>query len=200
MSNITKWIQIVAFSSGLGLVAVRGASPETPSSVDLSGTWVLNEALSDDPRDVMQKRMEAGRRGGYGRGGHGGPPGGPPPDGGNGGDRQRTRERLAQLETPRRIVILQDNDRITMIPEGRDTVSVVPDGETHTVKTVMGNAEVQAKWKDLALEIRTKGPEGREFVRWYRINADGRLEVVTTLQLPRDKEKVEIVLRYDEGK
>jgi hypothetical protein len=204
MSNITRWIQIVAFSGGLGLAAAPAARAETLSNVDLSGTWILNESLSDDPREVMKQKMDEtqSRQGGRFRGGSGMAPGGGRRAGGGygGGDREQMHERMSQLEAVRKLVILQSDDQVTMIPEGRDTVSVVTDGETHKVKTVLGEAELQATWKDLALEVRAKGPGGREVVRWYRINSDGRLEVVTTFELPRVDEKVEIVMRYDEAK
>lgn len=87
--------------------------------------------------------------------------------------------------------------RLTMIPEGRDTLTIVPDGKKHKQKTAVGDVEIEATWVRLDLELKTKGSEGGEMKRVYRINDDGRLEIVTELELPRAGDKVEIVMRYD---
>jgi hypothetical protein len=196
------WAQAVLASTFLLLAATAGRAGE--AAVDISGTWVLNAELSDDPREVIQARMEKMRGRGYGNPGGssgGGPSGGRPPTGGApGGEPEQLRQRLRQLEPSRRIVIIQDDSWVTVVAEGRDTLSVVPDGKKHMHKTAIGDMEIVATWKDLSLELRTKGREGRELKRWYRINDDGRLEVVTELTLPPTGEKIDIVMRYDEAK
>lgn len=86
----------VSLATGESAEAQRGGTP----SVDLSGEWILNEELSDDPRQAM-RRMRIARggggdggfsgrggnvgRGGGGRGGGGGAVAGGAGGGGRGG-------------------------------------------------------------------------------------------------------------------
>lgn len=168
---------------------------------DLSGTWVLNEALSDDPKEVLEKkrdelRARGGSPGGGSRGGFGGGSAGGPPMRSS-GNQEQMQARLQGMKPPQKIVILQNDLQITMIPEGRDTLTIVPDGKKHKQKTAVGDVEIEATWVRLDLELKTKGSEGGEMKRVYRINDDGRLEIVTELELPRAGDKVEIVMRYD---
>lgn len=87
---------LVSLAMGEPAEAQRGGAP----SVDLGGEWILNEELSDDPRQAM-RRMRIARggagdggfsgrggnvgRGGGGRGGGGGAVGGGAGGGGRGG-------------------------------------------------------------------------------------------------------------------
>ena len=87
-----------------------------------------------------------------------------------------------------------------MIQDARDTLTIVPDGKTHKRETPAGGVEIEASWKDLALQIKTKSPSGREVTQRFDIGDDGRLEVVTNFALPRLDDTVEIVTRYDEEK
>lgn len=207
MSPRRQWV--LAAVVGALLLAARSEA-RAGDAVDISGVWILNAELSDDPHEIMQKKMEEmrERHGGYGgpggfRGGGppgGGHPGGPPGGFGTGGDPDRMRERLRQMEPPQRIVILQDDEKVTLMPQGRDTLTIVTDGKKHKYKTAIGEMEIQGKWKDLALELKTKGDQGREVKRRYQIGHDGRLEIVTELELPHGGDTVDIVMRYDEAK
>ena len=87
-----------------------------------------------------------------------------------------------------------------MISEERDTLTVVTDGKKHKRKTSAGEMESQATWKELTLELKTKGARGGEVTRVFRIGDDGRLEVVTGITFPRGGETIEIVTRYDEAR
>jgi len=212
MSNTRFCLLFVIGALLASIAASAGDSPST--GIDLSGTWVLNTKLSDDPREVMQEKMEKMRASGGGGGMPGGPPGGGmpggPPAGGmpGGGGRmpmgegdeggEAVKERAKEFKPARRIVITQRDQEITMAPEGRDTLTVIPDGTKREKKTPMGTVTMEARWDEVTLEVRTKGAEGREAKRLYRINAEGRLEIVTEMSMPRGDEKVQIVLRYDE--
>jgi len=184
--------------------------------VDLSGTWVLNTKLSDDPSAIMKQRMEAmhasggggGSYGGHHGGGYGGGAGysgggghhGGGYGGGDGGsDHQGAQDRARQFAPAQKLVIVENAQQIMMIPEGRDTVTVVPDGKKHERKTPAGTATVEAHWNDAALEVAVTSPGGHEITREYRINADGRLEVITELPAPNGGDKTKIVMRYDEA-
>ncbi len=183
-------LALLLFAVGL-LITSPAAGAKEQSSIDLSGNWRINDDLSDDPREVMQKKMEEmrrfrrGRGGSYGRGG-----GGPSRDG--------MQERFRQIEQGRRyIVIRQEDDEVTMIYASRDTISIVPDGKKHKRQTLAGEVETRAWWRDFTLEVKTK-VSGREMTRLYRISNEGHLEIVMLIELPRGNETVEIVTVYDE--
>jgi hypothetical protein len=212
MTRTMNWV-LGAVGVGLLLLPPRIKAGE-PAGVDLSGHWRLNAELSDNPREVFQKKMEemrakrgdADERGGGMRGEHGGWGGG---GGHSGGPHQRrandddstpgqTRQRTSPLEAPREITILQNGDQVTMVYASGDTLTIVPDGQTRKVRAPSGEVELDAVWKDLVLQVHTKRTTGTEITRLYRINNDGRLEIGTLVQLPRTHDTAEIVSRYDE--
>jgi hypothetical protein len=209
MCPTRRWALCAIVGASL-LIPARGRTEN--NGVNIAGTWILNVDLSDNPRDVMRKKMEESRGSGGGmRGGppgggmRGGPPsggmrGGPPGGGMRGGPGGESggKDRLEQMEPPHKLIIIQEDQHVTLIPEGQDTLMIVADGKTHKQKTALGEVDIKATWKDLALELTTQEREGRETTRLYRIGDDGRLEVVTELTLPRGGDKVEIVTRYDE--
>ncbi len=102
------------------------------------------------------------------------------------------------MDTPKKLVILQDDRKLTLIPEGRDTVTVIPDGKEHKTKTLLGETDVKGEWKELSLVLTTT-INGHDVTRIYRIDDEGRLEVATEIKL-QTGDKIEIVSRYDEAK
>lgn len=208
--------------AGLLAASVAYAGDVVTSGIDLSGTWVLNKELSDNPQEVMKKRMESmrppggggpggmrppgggGGMGGGGVPGGGGGMGGPPPGAGPGGmddednpEHEQMKKRFREMEPAKQIVIVSTDEQVTFMPQGRDTLVVYPDGKKHDHKTHVG-VTTQAEWKHLALEVQVKDQNGREAKRLYRINSDGQLEVVTEFQPPQG-EKITIVMRYDDA-
>ncbi len=183
-------LALLLFAVGL-LIISPAAGAKEQSSIDLSGNWRINDDLSDDPREVMQKKMEEMRRFRRGRSGnYGGGGGGPSRDG--------MQERFRQIEQGRRyIVIRQEDDEVTMIYASRDTISIVPDGKKHKRQTLAGEVETRAWWRDFTLEVKTK-VSGREMTRLYRISNEGHLEIVMLIELPRGNETVEIMTVYDD--
>jgi hypothetical protein len=197
---MSKIYLALVVASLLATSAVKASDAPSPG-VDLSGTWVLNTELSDDPKEVMKERMQSMRAHG-GPGGRGSRPGGPPPGGGFGGseqDHEKMRQRVREFEPARRIVIVSGDQHVTMIPEGRDSLTVIPDGTPRERKTPLGVVTMEAEWKDMTLEVKTKGQYGREAKQLYRINADGRLEVVMEIPMPGGGDATQIVMRYDEA-
>jgi hypothetical protein len=204
MTVVTVVFAVLAV--GLLLIPSPTAAGEM-SSVDISGRWRINDNLSDDPREVMQQKKQEmrasrgagggleGGRGGRGGGGFGGGKFG----GGGSRNQEEMQERFRQLEQGRRdITILQQGDDVTMIYAGGDTITVVADGKKHKRETKAGEVEVRSSWQDLALEVTIKRYEGTEMTRLYRLSNEGRLEVVSLIQLPRGDETIEIVTVYDE--
>jgi hypothetical protein len=217
MANIVQ-LGLGVLAAGFMLYAAPSQGGEM-SGADISGKWRINRELSDDPREVMQKNMEAlregrgggpkggrggpggGGRGGRGGGFGGGPAGGRGPRGNGGAGREQMQERLRQLEnSPRDMVILQEGDDVTMIHPNGDTLTVCADGKKRTHQMMLGEVEIHARWVDLALEVKTRRSSGSEKIRLYRISSEGRLEVVHLLRPPRASETIEIVTVYDEIK
>ena len=194
------WKQQVYLSAVLALgVVSSAAAADAPSGVDLSGTWVLNQKLSDDPQAMMRQFHDSSGGSGSGYGGHHGGSGYSGHSGGsaNGGAPGQHMGEFA----PQKLTIVESGDKVVMIPEGRDSVIVIPDGKEHDRQTPAGVAKVEASWTDVALQVKMTTPTGHEATRLYRINSDGRLEVVTQLPPPpnTNEKPREIVMRYDEA-
>jgi len=197
------WKHQVYLSALLALgVLSSAAAADAPSGVDLSGTWVLNQKLSDDPQAMMKQFHNSSGGSGGGYGGHhgGGGGGGYSGHGGGSGNGGAPGQHMGEF-APQRLIIVESGDKVVMIPEGRDSVTVIPDGEEHDRQTPAGVAKVEASWTDVALQVKMTTPTGHEATRLYRINSDGRLEVATQLPAsPNSNEKPrEIVMRYDEA-
>lgn len=208
------WKQRVYVSAALALAMLSSAAVADPSGVDLSGTWVLNQKLSDDPQAMWKQHNGSGGGGGGGHhggggggysgggggsyGGHHGGGGGYSGSGGGGAPGQHGGGDFAPVQ---KLTIIESGDKVVMIPEGRDSVIVIPDGKPHDRQTPAGVAKVEASWTDVALQVKMTSPTGHEATRLYRINSDGRLEVVTQLPAPPNSNEPprEIVMRYDEA-
>lgn len=218
MTASTTWA--AAFIAGGLLVASAPGAHAQLVGIDLSGTWVINAGLSDNPQEVFRKHIEemraqgrgpggeGGERGGGGEGGEGGWGGGggghhhggwggEGGEGGQGGGSADAphRQRMAPAS---RIVILEDDRKITMIPEGRDTITVYPDGQKRKIKTRLGEAEVKGEWKGQSLVLTTRMPNGHEITRTYSIDDNGRLQIADQIEL-RNGDTVQVVTRYDEA-
>lgn len=179
----------------------------TPAEVgmDLSGKWRLNKDLSDDPREVMRAqmaKMEGRRGGGAGGGGMrgGGPPGGGAPGGGRPPmSRDEMEARGERLERARQsIEIINGDTGIIMVYATGDTVTVIPDGVERATKTILGEERTTAYWDEFELVVVVEPSDRPPQRRRYRINDDGRLEIVTLVNLPMLEKPVEIVAVYDE--
>lgn len=197
----------VAVALGISSAALAA---DAPSGVDLSGTWVLNQKLSDDPQAMWKQHNGSGgdhggggggHHGGGGGGGYGGHSGGYGGAGSAGGHGGAPGQHAGDFAPAQKLTIIEIADKVVMIPEGRDSVTVIPDGKSRDRQTPNGVAKVEATWTDVALQVKMTSPTGHEATRLYRINADGRLEVVTELPAPPNSNEKprEIVMRYDEA-
>ena len=161
MRSLWPDTRTIAIAGGLLLLTAASFAGDRP---DFSGTWQLNEQLSDDPvkvmRDEMQRRMAAARIGGMGgpgggmsdggmggRGGMGGPGG----DGGGkgGGDPTAAAERMERLNRgAEKIEIAQRETEIRIhYADGRERL-LVPDGKKHLRESGIGDLQTKTKWKD----------------------------------------------------
>lgn len=164
---------VVVCASGRG-------SPNQPSGVDLSGTWILDREASDDLESAIANRSRGGVRRGSGGGGGSARAGG-------GGRRMISREAVyADLESlgkaPDRFTLEQAEGEVTLrFPDGRN-VSLRTTGQRQNVTWLDGaDVEVRADWRDRALRIE-RAAEFVTAVDVYSRNGDGaRLSVTTTL-------------------
>lgn len=145
----------------------RGTAPPA----DLNGEWVLNEALSDDPRQTLWRWMQNHAESGEVAGGEGnfGP------------------ERLT-------IAVVDAGVRITF-PSGLS--QLVRADRVWRQRSAGG--ETQSFWKKAKLVTRTRGDGQSPSVQEYRLNRKGQLVVVTTLSMIGDAPSIVFKRVYDRG-
>jgi len=168
------------------LVSVMPAGAAKPPAAppDLSGTWQINEDLSQTPQQAMRQRFEGappgGRGGGPGgpgrgggrfpgggggrRGGGGRPEGGAAPEGRP--DVEAAEGTMTIAWAAPQITITYPGDRKRVLfTDGRKVKEERPDGKT---------AKIRASWTDTgSLEVVTKSDRGTR-TEIYEITNDGR--------------------------
>ena len=169
---------------------------------DFSGTWTLNEDLSEDPRTKMQEA--GGGHGGHGRGGggfggrggggeggggygghggmsgHGGGHRGGGDSGEHGGDGAT---RLSETLAAQKVLTISHKDPEVVITDlnGRAR-TLFTDARKVEEERSEGTAKIQAKWKDRSIVVVTKLGD-REVTDTYERAADGaRLFLTTKLE------------------
>lgn len=183
---------------------------------DLTGTWVLNEKLSDSfapPADAGERGggrgggMGGGRGGGMG-GGRGGGPGGM---GGKGGGEppsdedmeQRRAEMQKRMEATKekvaRITIFQEGLEFN-VTDGQDISHLLfTDGREMTIWTDRGQATASAAWDGPVLVTRWRTQEGQpEHMRRFTLDPEtGRLTVTEIFAKPGSGQSVNRTMVYD---
>jgi hypothetical protein len=152
---------------GLLLAATTFAADKTRPN--FSGTWQLNEELSDDIREKIGEAIRARMRGG-GMGGRGGPGG--PPDGG--GRMGQARERMKQMqEGMQRLTIAQTESELTVTNAIDREQRFFTDGRKQTREGGFGPVEFEATWKKRSLVVIEKPEaEGATVTRTYFFRRD----------------------------
>lgn len=155
----------------------KETSPQTSDQVDFTGSWELNEELSDDPREKMRQAMGRSRGGrggggGGGRGSSGGPGGGGgrggggisgsggAGGGGGGGGRGGRGGRggtngdstgeggfASQLERLRTLDVIHLEPELLTRDASGREASIFTDGQTFEHTTPRGHAEATAVWQ-----------------------------------------------------
>jgi hypothetical protein len=173
------WSHLVL--AGLFLAAPSKTVP------DLSGTWQINEDLSQTPQQAMRQATESlprgpqggrggrggpGRRGGGGfpggggggEGFPGGPGGGPPPEERHGFEEAAATMTIA-WSAPQLTVTAGDRKRV-LWTDGRKVKEETPDGKA---------LKVRARWTDDgSLEVVTKMDNGLTRTEIFEMTHDGR--------------------------
>jgi len=198
----------LALAAGFAWAAHAGDKPETPADArpvsaevrvdangrpDFSGTWTLNEDLSEDPRTKM--REAGGGRGGRGGGGFGGRGGGFGGRGGMGGGGHRgggdsgdgsgdgsadRSSRLSENLAAQKVLTISHKDPEVVITDlnGRAR-TFFTDARKVEDERSEGTAKIQTKWKDRSIVVVTK-IGNRTVTDTYERAADGARLFLTT--------------------
>jgi hypothetical protein len=173
-----RWLSTGLYFTMLAAVPVGpGAAPSPP---DLSGTWVLNESLSQDPRGVLREaarkaHAEEGSGGGQRRSGEGGTAAeGDEPAGGPNLGLGAKELHITGIGTALTLAGADGADQRVLYTDGR---------KTSEEKNGLGKVKTQAQWKDGALEVVTQGPKGRTKTEIFEMTHDRKkLYVLVTLE------------------
>jgi hypothetical protein len=166
----------------------------------LSGTWVVNEELSDKP-EGMKPRGRPDGGGPEGRPGFGGnrPEGHP-----NVGEGQRpggpggpAGEGPGPRGLPKTLNITQTDESVTFAGPDDRSHTLYTDGRVETHELPSGDQiQVQATWSDGALVVVRSGERGTH-TETFRLSGDGQ-QLTVTVQLAADESgATEIRLVYD---
>jgi hypothetical protein len=176
-------------SSGVVTVVLVGVlsgaqAEDDKARPDLSGTWRLDPAQSEDAGEKLRELREerGGRRGGRFGGVGGGRPMGGGSGGGRSGPRGAGREGLRELvEAPPALTVTQTATEITLVEEDGRLRALHPDGRAY--KDSSGR-EVKTRWSDAGeLVTETKGGRGK-VVETFSVSKDpARLSVTLLLDL-----------------
>lgn len=150
---------------------------------DFSGTWQLNEELSEDPRDQMRK--QTGERGGRGGNGGGTRGGGGRSSGGQGRDPGGMQERFQSMKQRVEILEIQHHDPEMAIGFGDGTRrTLFTDGRKMGDNLESGVFEAKAKWRQASSVVfEAENAVGQKITEIYELDASGqRLEVTTRIE------------------
>jgi len=193
-ARVAAMLAIIALP-GVG----SGLSPD--ESQDLTGTWVLDPDMSDDPRQVMDGSERDGQtapRGGFGIPGGGGRRGGMSGPGGMGGpglggrrtdpdEAARVRDVLRDaLAGSARMTISQEGDAITIATPDGATQRIHVDGGKRRERAAAGvEVERKARWDDgqLVMDVSVKDSPARYKETWRR--EGGKLTISVKAEGPQ---------------
>jgi hypothetical protein len=184
------------------LATAHAAGQSTPDRVvlELTGAWVLNNDLSDQPGETRGAddggRGRSGRPGGSGGGGFGGGMGGggmggggrggfANPGGGGGMGSPEDMERMravmeVALRAPSRLTIVKADERLVVTDEEGASFRVPLDGKKDTGAANGVGFETTAKWENNTLRIERKFKGGLKLVEDYVASADPRQLIISS--------------------
>lgn len=215
----TRWRSLIgppAILLSLSLVApvASNAGPRP----DFSGTWKLNEELSENPWDKIIEAMPE-RPPGSGRGGFGGPGGGRGRGGGRGGDGrggfgggrgrgpggdgdrgQRMRDRMRSLIEGASLLTIEHQDpRLTIRGAGNNERTLFTDGRDAGFQFASDLWEAKAKWKKgRKVVLKAKSARGRKLSETIEFSeGDSRLMITIKMDGGGRMPSFEFVRVYD---
>ena len=187
------------------VAAAVGATAADSIGTAISGAWILNEKLSDDPEDVIKEAIKSkggGRGGGMdggrgdsrgggmggGRGGGmgGGRGGGMSADLGGGRGEGSRGDALATMSEAMKTVEIFCAGPELNITDGRgNTALYFTDGRTSEIWTDRGKLVGTGVWRDGVLVVKNSGGRGGGQTREFRFDAEtDRLTVVHQRSTP----------------
>jgi hypothetical protein len=201
----TTGLYLVLLAAGSARPATAATAPAPAATPDLSGTWTLNEELSQDPRTALREAQGKEHQGGGGGRRGGGRRGGGFPAGGGGGNAGGDSSDTGNARRSPDGAGTEDeghagNDfgleakELHLKAEGTQLTLAEADGTIRQVlhtdgrkmseeKPGVGTVKTQAQWKDGALEVVTQLPKGRTKTEIYEMTHDRkRLYVLVTLE------------------
>jgi hypothetical protein len=188
--NSCRTIVVVATVAMAAWAAPR-VSAQSNGTPDLTGTWVLNQDLSDRPG---QGGQGSGRDGG---GGHRGPGGGMGrPGGGMGGrgggfggrggemsnpeEMERMRAAMnAVLHAPARLIIVKGDPGLIVTDDEGVSTRLALDGSKETGAINGVPFETATKWEEGKLRVEKKFKGGLKLIELYSVSSDPRMLTVS---------------------
>ena len=162
---------------------------------DFTGSWLLNEELSESPRDKMRQGMSGGGGGGMGGGRGGGSMGGRGGSMGGrggpmgGGDPEAMRKRLADAAA--RAASLE-------ITQGEELSILYADGSLRVVPVDGEAGDIKSHWKGDRLVVDLKREAGRRMRETLELVEDGtRLHVTTKIFGDGSRPTISFLRVYD---
>jgi hypothetical protein len=189
-------LALAALLLSRGALAAEAPAPRTELP-DLTGSWALNRAESEDAREKMREARAKGSggagspghgprgegpsggapRGGGPRGGHRGPEGAGP--GGEGGSPEDRSGPLRELFEPAETLAITHNGTDVTIDEGEaGTLRLHADGRK--TKRENGLVETKAFWNGPELVVESKLDRGARLTSAYLLVPDKRQLLITT--------------------
>lgn len=170
---IRPFVALVPGALLLLVLALPGSS--LAQEVDFSGSWVLNESESDNPRARFQGTTGSGRQPGMR-----GRTGARPPAGARGGmsdaDREQMRQMMASVMVASETLRVAQDDSTFMVDDDEGTLRVHHlDGRKKFFPLGgVGNVESKAKWDDekVVVEMRLEG--GVRVTKTYELDSERR--------------------------
>lgn len=209
---------LIAACSSVGKLA-----SDAPQGIDLSGTWKLNRAASDDPRRLMPRMRESARRDEDDETGAGPPPsddspggpegnsrgggrhrgemsGGEGPDRGAGGMRRRgglPAEALAAFGPGRNVLQITQKPTEIRIDNGVTVRALTPGGKS-VVSLARGVADQRSGWHGNEFVIETRGENEPSVVERFALSPD-RKQLIVNLRIEGAgrSRKIELKRVYD---
>ena len=195
LSHASRAATLVLLSALLPASPVRASDPPGPKpagkgKADFSGTWVLNEGLSQNPLEAMhgegggEEGFFGGPGGGYpgrGGGGYGGLLGSGPRGGGGRGPEGGLPPEV--IEDARRLVITDSGLEVHVRRGSSHERVLYADGRKIKEERAAGVAKIRTKRKGGRGEIlivTTDAPDGRDLIETWELHADPRVLVVRT--------------------
>ena len=210
-----KYTMIAALVLSMALPVLACAQEtETPEST-LSGTWIRNEELSDNPATVMSRRggSPGGMSGGAGRGGMGGGGGMRGSGGQRGGGGMRSSGKMPSIDDAppgkKRPDMMRGSERLVIFHEGeefsvtnaRDVMQTVyTDGRRTERWTQLGQMFDTAQATKDGLVIESVMPDGNNRSITYILSDTGdRLTVIHAFKPPKSDKTVSLKMVYDQA-